>query len=195
LVLLIVAAALALGGALVATSAFSSTDSSSGTREEGPVVGGERVAALLQGIPQHGAVLGSPRAPVTLVEYADIQCPYCAEWAREAFPVLVRDYVRPGRLRIEFRGLRFIGADSERGLRAAIVAGRRGRLWNVVDLLFLNQGTEGSGWVTDDLLGEIARAAGLDAQLLLGELDGPALEDAMQESELAAQQAGVRGTP
>src|SRR4051812_750117 len=65
------------------------------------------------GIPQQGAALGRPTAPVTLVEYADLQCPYCAEWARRTLPVLASDYVRSGRLRIVFRGLAFVGPESD----------------------------------------------------------------------------------
>ena len=74
---------------------------------------------MLDGIPQDGIALGEPDAPVTLVEYADLQCPFCAEWALQTFPELVADYVRDGRLRIEFRGLTFIGPESEDALRAA----------------------------------------------------------------------------
>ena len=68
--------------------------------------------STLAGIPQDGNVLGRPDAPVTLVEYADLQCPYCAEWSRRALPPLVTDYVKAGKLRIEFRG--------PEGLRPAI---------------------------------------------------------------------------
>ena len=84
-------------------------------------------AGLLRGIPQQGTALGSPDAPVTLVEYADLQCPYCAQWARDAFPELVRDYVRTGRVRIVFRGLAFLGPDSDAALRAALAAGQQRR--------------------------------------------------------------------
>ena len=63
----------------------------------------------LLGIPQAGVVLGDPNAPVTLVEWADLQCPFCREWSTAAFPALVHDYVRTGKLQIVFRGLAFLG--------------------------------------------------------------------------------------
>ena len=81
--------------------------------------------SLFAGIEQHGAALGSPKAPVTLVEYADLQCPYCAQWARDALPTLVEDYVKTGKLRIVFSGMAFIGADSDKALRTAIAAGEQ----------------------------------------------------------------------
>ena len=102
---------------------------------------------LLQGIPQSGTALGRPDAPVTLVEFADVQCPYCATWSNTAFPALVRDYVRPGKVRLVFAGMAFVGPDSERGLRFALAAGRQGKLWDVLHLLYASQGAENSGWV------------------------------------------------
>jgi protein-disulfide isomerase len=147
------------------------------------------------GIQQHGTTLGSPRAPLTLVEYADLQCPYCAEWARQTLPVLVSDYVRTGQLRIVFRGLAFIGPDSERALKTAVAAGRHGRLWDVVDALYEAQGAENSGWVSDELVAEVAGAAGLDVDRLAGERDLPAVARELEQARRAASIAGVRGTP
>ena len=107
-------------------------------------------------------------APVTLVEYADLQCPYCAQWASTALPHLVRNYVGTGKLRIEFRGLAFIGPDSDEALRAALAAGRQDRLWNVVELLYANQSPENSGWASEELIHRIANSVvpGLDRQAL-----------------------------
>jgi protein-disulfide isomerase len=125
---------------------------------------------LLGGIPQHGVVLGSPKAPVTLVEYADLQCPFCAEWSQRAFPTVVREYVRTGRVQLVFRGLDFIGGDSTRALRAALAAAAQNKLWNVVQLLYLNRGSENSGWVTDDLLREVGKSvSGLDLDQYMAE--------------------------
>lgn len=141
------------------------------------------------GIPQAGAALGNPNAPVTLVEYADLQCPYCAEWTRRTLPVLVDDYVRADKLRIVFRGLAFIGPDSERALRAAFAAGRQNRLWDVVEALYLRQGPENGGWVTRAALEE---TAGTQA---LAQSGDPWVARRLMLAGRAAQAAGVTGTP
>jgi protein-disulfide isomerase len=150
---------------------------------------------LLHGITQDGIALGDPKAPVTLVEYADLQCPYCADWARNAFPALVDEYVRTGKVRLVFRGLAFIGPASETALRAALAAGEQDRLWNVVHGLFVSQGAENGGWVTDGLLRSIGIGAGIDADLMLEQTDAPAVERELTAAKAAAERVGVPGTP
>ena len=151
---------------------------------------------MLDGIPQDGIALGEADAPVTLVEYADLQCPFCAEWALQTLPELVADYVRDGRLRIEFRGLTFIGPESEDALRAALAAGEQGKLWNVVDLIYVNQGAENSGWVTDDFLRAIGEAVpGLDVDRMMEARDSAEVTAAIEEAAAAAQADAVTGTP
>ncbi|MCL4286945.1 MAG: thioredoxin domain-containing protein, partial [Thermoleophilia bacterium] len=79
--------------------------------------------AQFDGIPQKGIELGDPEAPVTLVEFADPQCPFCKEYTTEDLPPLVEDYVAGGDLRMELQLLTFIGPDSESIARAALAAG------------------------------------------------------------------------
>ena len=141
------------------------------------------------GIPQSGAALGDPKAPVTLVEYADLQCPYCAEWARGTLPILVDEYVRTGKLRIVFHGLAFVGPDSEQALRAAVAAGRQDRLWDVVHGLYLQQGPENSGWITEALLEEIA------GPKALAQSNEAWVTRRLQLASQAGEAAGVTGTP
>src|SRR5215218_6687076 len=62
---------------------------------------GQQVEQLYAGIPQDGIHLGKAGAPATLVEIADLQCPFCANYSRTALPSVVRDYVRTGRIRYE----------------------------------------------------------------------------------------------
>lgn len=170
-----------LTGALIAASQL-------GAREE------ERTASssttLLAGIPQQGAAIGSPTAPVTLVEYADLQCPYCGEWARNVFPRLVQEYVRTGKLRIVYRGLAFIGPDSYEGLETAVAAGQQGRLWHVVHALFEHQGAENMGWLDEELLRDVVRDAGIKNLS-----SGPAVDAAIQSSARRAKAAGIDSTP
>jgi protein-disulfide isomerase len=159
------------------------------------LAGADETRALLEGIPQDGTAIGAADAPVTLVEFADLQCPFCRQWATDAFPDLVRDYVRPGKLRIEFRGLTFIGPDSETALRAALSAGEQERLWHVVELLYQNQGEENSGWVTDELLDAVAASAMIDAGPWRDGFDSAAVDDGIQSAAAAATAAGVDSTP
>src|SRR5581483_2213271 len=161
-----------------------------------PVLAGAAdVSRLLDGIPQSGVVLGSPTAPVTVLEYADLQCPYCRAWATYAFPRLVEDYVRPGKVKRGFRGLAFLGPDSERALRVALAAGLQGKLWNVVDLLYRNQGHENSGWVTDRLLSSVAAAAALDPARVERDRAGAAVRSAIAETAREADAHRITGTP
>ena len=140
--------------------------------------------------------LGSPDAPVTLVEYADLQCPYCAQWSRETLPVLVDEYVATGQLRIVFHGLAFIGADSDKALRTAVAAGQDDHLWDVVHGLYASQGAENAGWVSDELVREIAaEVPGLDGERLLSVRWEDSVEPELKHAADAATSAGVRGTP
>jgi protein-disulfide isomerase len=149
----------------------------------------------LAGIPQEGITLGDPSAPA-LIEYADLQCPYCGEFARNVLPSVVDEYVRPGKLKLVFRGLAFIGADSTKALQAVYAAGEQGRLWDVLEGLYEVQGAENSGWVTDDLLrGVGAGVQGLDVDRWLAQTDSAAVRKEFVAASEGATRHGVNSTP
>jgi protein-disulfide isomerase len=195
---LVTVAAVAAGVSLVGVSAATShvtapVHAAAGQADQVRAAASTR--ALLAGIPQSGIALGRKDAPVTLVEFADLQCPYCGLWARDTLPVLVRKYVRAGTLRIEFSGLDFIGPDSATALRAAQAAGLSNRLWTVVELLYENQGTENTGWVTKPLLSQILDVAGLEPASVLQHLDDPRVQARIDAAQRESQTVGVPGTP
>ncbi len=133
---------------------------------------------------------------MTLVEWADLQCPYCRQWTVDAFPTLVRDYVRPGKLQIVFSGLAFLGPDSSRTLRVALAAGLQNRLWNVVDAFYRLQGVENSGWASDAFLRDVvASVPGLDSARLFAEANSDAVGQAMTHTAQEGDRAKVTGTP
>jgi protein-disulfide isomerase len=152
----------------------------------------------LAGIPQRFTVLGRPTARVTLIEYADLSCPVCRQYAEQILPTLVDEYVRTGKVRLEFRGLAFIQpvANSERALRHGLAAGLQNRLWQFVELTYANQGEEGTNWFTEAFAREIGQQVlGLDVQQMLREANDPRVSEEMAQSAAQAQAAQVPGTP
>lgn len=189
----VVVATLLIG--LSQISAHRSTQGSAAQPEPTAGVAGiADTAAMLNGIPQHGNVLGSPNAPVRLIEYADPQCPYCAVYARDVLPTLIHDYVRPGKVQLVFRGLGFLGPDSGTALATATAAGLQNRFWNVIDLLYRNQGAE-NAWVNDPLLRSIVTAAGANANQVFAARTGTDVGSTMKTWSTLAQNAGVNGVP
>jgi protein-disulfide isomerase len=146
--------------------------------------------SVLKGIPQSGIGLGSPNAPVTMVEFADLQCPFCAQYERDVFPTILKRYVRTGKVRLELRLLRFIGPDSDRLARVAAAAAEQNRMWQFVALAYQRQGRENSGYATDDFINGMSADAGLKSPDA-----GTAAEQQVRRSERAAETLGIDSTP
>jgi protein-disulfide isomerase len=181
-----IAAAAAL--ALVAVALIGRSDSSAPATED-PVVD-------LSGIPQDARVLGSPDANVTLVEWADMQCPACRAYTEDFFPTVVDEYVRPGTVNTEFRGFPFIGEDSVTAYRYLLAAGEQDKLWELQEAMYRNQGGENEGWVTEELVRELgAEIDGLDVDQLLADAEREDIVAEAEGAEAVGQAAGIPGTP
>jgi hypothetical protein len=192
--------AIALGALAVAAVVLilvlgGGSDENGGGGDDGAVAGVTESREMLDGIPQSGSTLGDPEAPVTLTEFADLQCPFCRDYALQVLPQVMEDYVRPGDLKLDLRLLRFIGPDSDRGARAAVAASRQDKMWDFVDLWYRNQGQEGTGYATDDFIRDITAAAGLPAQEILDGIQSAENEGPITEAESAASAAGINSTP
>jgi Na+/H+ antiporter NhaA len=158
------------------------------------VLHGERSAGLpvLLAAPVDPArdhILGPVDAPLTLVEYADFECPFCARAtgvARE-----VRERFGTG-LRYVFRHLPLpdVHPNAERAAAAAEAAGTQGRFWDMHDLLFAHQ---------DELeLEDLAGYAGelrLDVERFLREIEEQHHAARIREDVASAEAGGARGTP
>jgi len=158
--------------------------------------GAAEVQALFRGLPQSGATLGGPKAPATMVEYVDLQCPYCAEFESQVFPKLVTRYVRTGKLRVEQRLLAFIGPDSVRGRSAAIAAGLQNKQFNFSELLYFNQGTENTGWLDERMVVAAASSVpGLRVPQVLADRSTAAVKTTAAGFDADATADRVTGTP
>lgn len=156
----------------------------------------ELVSGDLRGIPQSGLTLGDKQADVTLVEYGDLQCPVCKGFSEQIIPEVIDAKVRSGEAKLEFRNFTIISQESVPAGAAALAAGRQGRGWNFIELFYRNQGTERSGYVTDEFLTEVARGAGVPniARWNKDRKSQAMLNEVARTTE-EAQRLGLTGTP
>jgi protein-disulfide isomerase len=152
-------------------------------------------SSLFAGIPEHNGVLGDPKAPVTVTEYLDLQCPICQEASQSTLPALVRDYVKTGKVKLQARTLSFIGADSVRAAKVAAGAERQGRLWPFLETFYANQGEENSGYVTDAFLRQVSAASGVNASTALGQADSAFAAGRLSLANAEASKLGIDSTP
>jgi protein-disulfide isomerase len=164
-------------------------------RPRATVPGQREASAMLAGIPQQGISLGRADAPVRMVEFADLQCPICRNYALQTLPVLVQDYVRTGKVRMDLRMIPIIGDQSVPAERAAQAAARENRMWNFAHVFYFNQGAENSGYVTPAFLSAIYRGAGVDATKASAFATSSASTAPLRSAIDLANQFKVDGTP
>ena len=194
------AAAVIAVGAVAAALAFALTGGSSSnpstTSSSSTLPDAASAVSLFKGIPQRGNVLGKANAPVTLVEYIDLQCPICRAFETEVMPTIVPRFVRSGKVQVIARPIAFIGPDSERGRLAALAAARQNRFFDFSQLLYDNQGTENTGWLDDNFVrAAFASLPGLNVAAAEKARTQTATADEANRYDTQADADKVRGTP
>ncbi|BDZ40996.1 hypothetical protein GCM10025865_02950 [Paraoerskovia sediminicola] len=164
---------------VVACDAGPMTDT---TAQSGPPVPPETL------VPPDAHVLGDPGAPVTLVEFGDLECPYC----RDAAPVL-REVVETsgGQVRLVFRHFPLFEVHPH-ALTAALAveaAGAVGAFWPVQEALFAAQPDLG-----DEVLRRVAVEHGVDGTTAVGS-GAQGFGDTVERDYADGLAAGVLGTP
>lgn len=146
--------------------------------------------------PEDPLAIGAIDAPVVMVEWTDLRCPFCAVFSRDTLPVLVEEYVDEGLLRIEFHDVAFFGEQSELAAAAARAAGAQGRGPEYVETVFAAAPESGHPDLPRERLVAFAQQAGVpDIPAFENALDDPALLEAAQKSTATAQQLGVSSVP
>ena len=164
----------------------------------------QAIRALLERIEQSAApstvatvitkarpALGDKNAPVTLVEFTDYQCPFCARFMRDTYPQLKEDYIDTGKVRLVVKDLPLaMHANARKAAQAAHCAGEQDAFWPMHEKLF-----EHSQQLEAGRLPGYAAEIGLDAgdfaaclasDRHLADIDGDSSE---------AARNGITGTP
>ncbi|MGO9976751.1 MAG: thioredoxin domain-containing protein [Solirubrobacteraceae bacterium] len=164
------------------------------------------IDAELAGIPQSGAQLGNPKAPITTIYYGDLECSVCAAFTTGqdggALPQLISHQVKDGQVKIQYRSFcTATCSDAGQSLFktqqvAALSAGRQHKFWYYTELFYQEQGAEGSGYVTQKFLNELAaQVPGLNISEWQADQKDPDLLAQVQADETDASAAGLQGTP
>jgi protein-disulfide isomerase len=155
----------------------------------GPLVRPETVTVGVSG----ASSLGPVSAPVTIVEFTDYQCPFCARHAHSTLPGLLSEFVKPGVVRYVIRDLPLGNhTQARRAAQAARCAGSQGsnRYWLYHDALFDVQ-----SHLADSTFVGIARRLALDLSRFKVCLESPAVAALVQLDAAEAEKLGLVGTP
>jgi protein-disulfide isomerase len=169
--------------------------STSTTTAAAATTSGPEAVSIFKGVPQHGAILGKASAPATLTVFEDPQCPFCRQWNIDTLPTVVQNYVRTGRVKLQYRGIVVIGLNSIAGLRAIYGAAPQNKLWNLSEALYERQGDENSGWITVPVIKDAAKEVGANAAKLIAAADSKAVTAQLDANSKLAKADGVSGTP
>ena len=140
---------------------------------------------------------GSPRAPVTVYEMSDFQCPYCRKFAEESFPTIERSYIATGKVRWIFINfpLTDIHNNAAAAAQLALCAAKQNGFWRVHDLLFQHQEVWAPLKEAGPFFLSLADSAGLSKQALLSCVEAPETVQAVQADAEGAARSGAGSTP
>jgi len=148
----------------------------------------------LLALTEQDRVMGKPDAPITIVEYASLTCPHCANFTKTVLPKLKEKWLDPGKAKLVLRDFPL----DETALRAAMVArcAPPDKFYPLVEMMFETQ----EKWVLASdwkgALERIVKLAGIGKKEFDACIADKKLEDQVAQSRLdASQQLGVNSTP
>ena len=150
----------------------------------------------LQKMVDSGApVLGNPNAKVTVVEFADFQCPFCGRYAKEVFPTIKEQFIDTGKIRFVYMNFAFLGEESKNAAQAGRCAQDQEKFWEYHDYLYANQQGENKGTFSVENLKDFAAEVELNTTEFNQCLDSKKHEKTVDEERELGRSFGVKGTP
>lgn len=138
---------------------------------------------------------GDPNAKVTIVEFADFQCPFCGRHHELVAPTLLKEYVDAGKASYVYKHLAFLGNESVWAAMAAECAADQGKFWEYHDYLFTHQNGENQGAFSKDKLVGFGKELGLDIPKFEACLSTDATLERVRADTEEGQKIGVTSTP
>ena len=138
---------------------------------------------------------GDPDAPITIIEFADFQCPFCGRFFAETEPQIDEQYMQSGKVRFGYFNFAFLGPESTWAAEAAECAADQNKFWEYHDKLYESQSGENQGAFNKDNLKKFAKELGLDTSAFDDCIDSGKYTQLIEEESSMASSIGVRSTP
>lgn len=186
----VIFAGIIIAGAIIYSLKVSNNQPSATNSGQEPLT-----ASMLPEVSSEDFVLGDSAAGVTLIEYADFQCPFCGRFAKDTEPVVREKYVKTGKIKFVYRDFAFLGPESEWAANAARCAGDQGKFWEYHDYLYSHQNGENRGAFNKDNLKKFGRELGLNDSRFSVCVDNDTYLPIVKKQTLGGRDSGVQGTP
>ena len=182
-------AVVVIGGIFMFTGGDSGVSTGTGSTVQQPTQQPGKVSASID----DDAILGDPKAPVTIIEFSDYECPFCAKFWSQTLPLIKSEYIDTGKVKLVYRDfpLSSIHPMAQAAAEAAEctrdAAGNDAAYFEYHDKIFANQAS-----LSESSLKQWAQDLGYDISSCLdsGKFRSEVLKDSAD-----AQSAGGRGTP
>lgn len=138
---------------------------------------------------------GNPNAKLTIVEFADYQCPFCGRFQKDTLPQILKDYIDTGKAKFVFKNLAFLGKESTDAANAALCAKEQNKFWEYHDKLFASQNGENQGGFAIDKLKGFAADLGLNTTQFDNCLDSQKYNVQVTADSTEAGKSGFQSTP
>ena len=145
---------------------------------------------------QNGSpILGSPDAPITILEWGDYQCTYCYKFHQSSLNVIYEDYIQTGKVKLVFKDFPLNGEDSVLGAQATHCANDQNKFWEFHNELYDNWKGERTGWITRESLSEFAKNIELDVEQFDNCLESLTYLDKVFTNHEFGKEIGIDATP
>jgi protein-disulfide isomerase len=185
----------AFNQAFAAVQAGETVDAAQPAAPQAPAVAPTPATIVMDNV---ASELGDAAAPVTIVEYTDYQCPYCARHVAETLPTMLTEMIDTGRVRYIVKDfpLDNIHPQARAAAVAARCAGEQDAYWPMHDALFAQQAEwSGQEATLNDTFAAMAAELSLDGDAFAACLSDGRFDDAIQANQDEGFALGVNGTP
>jgi len=162
---------------------------------QGAMANVEKPEKILKELPKGAPVLGNPNAKLTIVEFADFQCPFCGKFHKEVYPTIKSKYIDTGKVKFVYLDFAFLGQESLDASEASRCAGEQGKFWEYHDEIYNNQKSENQGAFNSTVLKKFATNVGLDMARFNECTADTRYDKSIADEQLLAKKYGVNGTP